>query len=625
MSLNIPTSTFFTFALSFLVGFSGASGAPSPAVAQIPSTPGTTSPDWLSQVKQEGGSFADDPGYWTVEDSAVYGQGRLHILLDRNQIDEDLAMVLSYHYAGASDVAVQLWDAENRVVAIDLFANVVEVAEHVGTDTLIVPLRRYPSATQIVVRRLDGGFTVDGILLFPVVTEAETDNATLRELAEILGDPLSPHNPVIHFPDRPNASTVADYFETLARLESESELWIDGRDAGADRRLTALLNELTRQGVGFNADDFVQAAVDGRVNLLGTFIAAGMPTTVTNDRGMTALAAALADGEIASAARLLAAGAPIDQELLGGRTALWFAAFNCQRESVAFLLENGANPNHLSETAGTALHAATSFFNSSAAAIIDLLAEAGADLNARNGAGETPLGYIARAGMGQFVGKLIGHGADPSLRDQRGMTPMDHANANRGGWVGHALENEGFGTYDPAPVNEAPIFQACRKRDIEAIQSLLDTGTSTEVTDAQGRTPLWRAASPPWGRAPREITTLLLDYGADPNHVDGNGRTLLHHLWVFGNNADNVRLYETLLEGGADPNLRDHRGRTAALHLAGRGGSKCLRLLIAHGADLSLADDNGSTPLEEAKESGHDINVALIEGALANRTAVRVP
>lgn len=159
---------------------------------------GTNSlPAWIRRIEQVGGQFMDRPACWYVDTSQPIGHGRLSIVLDRELIREDLAMGVVCEEQADADLAIQLLDAEDRVVVVDLFENVIETGPEAKTDTFIVPLRKYPTATKITFRRIEGEIILYGAVLYPVVTEVEGDEKALRELAKLLGDPLSPLNPLV--------------------------------------------------------------------------------------------------------------------------------------------------------------------------------------------------------------------------------------------------------------------------------------------------------------------------------------------------------------------------------------------------------------------------------------------
>ncbi|MBI3985735.1 MAG: LamG domain-containing protein [Lentisphaerae bacterium] len=175
-----------------------------PAVASIEFRPEILSPwnpalypAWVRAAGTEDGVLDASAGCWTASAALPPGKGKCWIDLDRGKLAADIALTVLFDAAEGADVAVQLWDDKGQVVTLDLFMNIVEVATELDTLTFIVPLRKYPTVTRIVVRRMTGDVRVFGVVLTPVATEIDQDVEAMLALARELGDPLSPENPLV--------------------------------------------------------------------------------------------------------------------------------------------------------------------------------------------------------------------------------------------------------------------------------------------------------------------------------------------------------------------------------------------------------------------------------------------
>jgi uncharacterized protein len=105
---------------------------------------------------------------------------------------------------------------------------------------------------------------------------------------------------------------------------------------------------------------------------------------------------------------------------------LGLACFFGQRAAAELLLARGGEVNTPARNAFkvTALHAALA---GPAPGIAAVLVAAGADVNARQQAGNTPLHETAHAGLVELTRLLLEHGADATARDDDGHTPADIA------------------------------------------------------------------------------------------------------------------------------------------------------------------------------------------------------
>ena len=90
-------------------------------------------------------------------------------------------------------------------------------------------------------------------------------------------------------------------------------------------------------------------------------------------------------------------------------------------QRVRELLEAGANPNARDKDGLTPLHWAASEGH---ADIVKILLEHGADPNTKIKYGWTPLHYASREGHADVVKLLLEHGADPNTKKDDGLTPL---------------------------------------------------------------------------------------------------------------------------------------------------------------------------------------------------------
>lgn len=181
-------------------------------------------PSWTDGVVVTGGRIED--GQWIVDAGAPIGEGRADLRLHPERRPLALAITFAFAPDAASDLAMQLYDANGALLAVDLFGNLIETARIGRSDTFIIPLSKYPDATRVSLRRLQGPLSFQGFVAFPVITElegmSEADRATF---ARLLGESLA------------GVPGVAAGEE--ARAGGPSRLWI--HEAKEDERLERLL------------------------------------------------------------------------------------------------------------------------------------------------------------------------------------------------------------------------------------------------------------------------------------------------------------------------------------------------------------------------------------------------
>ena len=360
-----------------------------------------------------------------------------------------------------------------------------------------------------------------------------------------------------------------------------------------------------------------------------------------------ALLTAVKDGDTKHIVALLHAGTDPNTKDAGGYTSLHWAIGNGQTgaitgytEAITLLLDAGAHPNlgirpvpkaltwddvwddvirgsepYNSSLGKTPLHWASSSWASSPEAVT-LLLDAGADPNATDDSGDTPL-HEAASGKGRVRPKtvtavitlLLDAGADPNAKRKSesrfnpGFTPL-HEAANT------AVSPEEDTTLlqevitllldagaDPNAKDRGESIPLHWARSPEAVTLLLDAGADLDAKNKSGNTPLHEAV---FGSHHREtiaaIITLLLDAGADPNAKNAEGATPLHNATRLGHPLT------ALLDAGADLNLnaKDVGGHTPLHWAASLGQTEAIALLLAAGADPNARSNEGETPLGTA-------------------------
>ena len=258
--------------------------------------------------------------------------------------------------------------------------------------------------------------------------------------------------------------------------------------------------------------------------------------------------------------------------------------------------------------------------------VLQVLLEAGADPNAKDNSGLTPLMILVLSGVmssstSELVNALHSHGCNLNAALEVNETNLELQPWN--GWtalhmaMGKQLENV----------------------DSDCIRSLISCGASMQATDVQGRTPLHIAFIVGYSdnldliapnkdyfqvkddsgcmplyyvcryghceyfkkvlsHSPKNLLQTVNTDGATPlTVVDERGRTILHHACREG--YDDVTI--DLLEADADPSFQDSQGYTPLHYACENGHDKCIQAIFYSSMDPSglseMKDANGRIPL----------------------------
>ena len=147
---------------------------------------------------------------------------------------------------------------------------------------------------------------------------------------------------------------------------------------------------------------------------------------------------------------------------------------------------------------------------------------------------------------------------------------------------------------------------AAARGDATAVSELLDFGANINVRNMQKQTPLHLAAQCRHSGA-IAVMQLLVKAGAELDAPDAWGRTpLLYAAAEY--KLDDPRYLTPLLEhevGRASVNVPDCRSRTPLGYAAQRGRLKTIQRLLEEGADSTMPDNWGYTPVIESFVAGH--------------------
>lgn len=169
-------------------------------------------------------------------------------------------------------------------------------------------------------------------------------------------------------------------------------------------------------------DDFFNAVRQDNAGKVKELLAKGFDANTTDPKGQNGLYLALMQPSPRSALALIEwSKTDVNKLNPKGESALMLVSLKGNRELAERLIKKGADIN---KTGWTPLHYAAS---ADQVAIISLLLEKSAYIDAESPNGTTPLMMAAMYGTSVAVSFLLQEGADPGLKNQQGLTALDFA------------------------------------------------------------------------------------------------------------------------------------------------------------------------------------------------------
>ena len=208
-----------------------------------------------------------------------------------------------------------------------------------------------------------------------------------------------------------------------------------------------------------------------------------------------------------------------------------------------------------------------------------------------------------------------------------------------------AIKLDKGGNEEMATDLTSQLFQAVEKGELDALQNALDQKVNINAQDSKKRTALMIATY----NQDVEAVKLLIDAGANVNIQDD----LLNTPFLYAGAEGYLDILKLTIQAGADPTIVNRYGGTALIPAAEHGHVEIIeellnnttinvnhvnllgwtalmeaiilnngnpiqqtvvQLLIDHGADVNIPDNDNVTPLQHAKKQGFkEIENILIE------------
>ncbi|CAH0057547.1 unnamed protein product [Clonostachys solani] len=213
-----------------------------------------------------------------------------------------------------------------------------------------------------------------------------------------------------------------------------------------------------------------------------------------------------------------------------------------------------------------------------------------------------PLYYALRLSLDEFASKLALSCSSCRRDENKGRSSLHLACRQGNSKVAAALlRGEATSLLNSRGLQgRTALYEAVLYGNNDVVEMLLEMGGDVSILDNEGWGPLSVAAS----IGDDEMLCLILDRRADLvdstlNH--GSERRLLSLVAASGY----LEIVGILLHRGADLSVADEDGWTPLARAASSGNFEIVRLLLEKGADISVVTDFGSTPIQTAAENGH--------------------
>ncbi|KXH39277.1 hypothetical protein CNYM01_04244 [Colletotrichum nymphaeae SA-01] len=229
-----------------------------------------------------------------------------------------------------------------------------------------------------------------------------------------------------------------------------------------------------------------------------------------------------------------------------------------------------------------------------------------------------PLHYATKLGIAKLVSDLIQKGED--LIDSKapfGRTALNIASSAGNLQISQILLDAGADCSISNEAGSTPLIEATHQGALDVVKLLLERGADHKASNNDK----WTALNLASHHGYPAIVMLLLQQGADISSANAFGWSPLNAASYHGN----LEVVKLLLQEGATVSQTNHDARSprSPIHWASvRGHHEIVEILLEKGADVEAVAERGWKPLHMASSLGHLKTVKLLLANGADTKAV---